>query len=107
MLQAAEASLRVPLRIVCIPLFNWLYIKGCKMNMPGLAHGAWRFSLKPPGLTHLSTPSFQERCAVRWVRHDVPTVVARQPPSWPKPSVNLPPKMAGFFATTFHIRAAI
>jgi hypothetical protein len=43
-LQAAEASLRVPLRIVCIPLFNWIYAKGCERNMPGMAHtirGVW------------------------------------------------------------------
>ena len=37
-LQAAEASLRVPLRIICIPLFNWIYAKGSEWKIPGLAH---------------------------------------------------------------------
>jgi hypothetical protein len=44
-LQAADASLRVPLRIVCIPLFNWIYAKGCERGVPGLAHvvrGGWQ-----------------------------------------------------------------
>ena len=44
-LQAAEASLRVPLRIICIPLFNWLYAKGSEWKIPGLAHvvrGSWQ-----------------------------------------------------------------
>ena len=44
-LQAAEASLRVPLRIICIPLFNWIYAKGSEWGMPGLAHtirGGWQ-----------------------------------------------------------------
>ena len=44
-LQAADASLRVPLRIVCIPLFNWIYAKGSEWGFPGLAHvvrGGWQ-----------------------------------------------------------------
>ena len=44
-LQAAEASLRVPLRIICIPLFNWIYAKGSEWGIPGLAHtirGSWQ-----------------------------------------------------------------
>jgi MFS family permease len=44
-LQAAEASLRVPLRIICIPLFNWIYAKGSERGMPGVAHilrGGWQ-----------------------------------------------------------------
>ena len=44
-LQAAEASLRVPLRIICIPLFNWIYAKGSEWKIPGLAHvvrGSWQ-----------------------------------------------------------------
>ena len=44
-LQAADASLRVPLRIVCIPLFNWIYAKGSERGFPGLAHvvrGGWQ-----------------------------------------------------------------
>ena len=37
---------RVPLRIICIPLFNWIYAKGSERGMPGLAHtvrGVWHF----------------------------------------------------------------
>jgi hypothetical protein len=28
----AEASLRVPLRIICIPFFNWIYAKGSERS---------------------------------------------------------------------------
>ena len=31
--------------IVCIPLFNWIYAKGCERGVPGLAHvvrGGWQ-----------------------------------------------------------------
>ena len=50
-LQAAEASLRVPLRIICTPLLNWLYVKGCRLGVPGLAHGV-------RGVWHLAVVEF-------------------------------------------------
>jgi MFS family permease len=55
-LQAAEASLRVPLRIVCIPLSNWLYAKGSEWGWPGLAHTV-------RGVWHL----FSSEILVRWL----------------------------------------
>ena len=50
-LQAAEASLRVPLRIICIPLFNWIYAKVRERRVgPEVGPTSAFFSCIPTGM---------------------------------------------------------